>query len=59
MKFKMDQCKERGQLREAATVNFYEKKSHYDGDKLGPRADLALVFTLLFVLGVMVLIIFR
>jgi len=35
-----------------------QENSHYDGDMRGRRADLALVFTFLFVLGVMALITF-
>jgi len=36
----------------------HEKNHYYDADKHGPRADLALAFTFLVVLGVMALIIF-
>jgi hypothetical protein len=40
-------------------VNDQEKSHHYDGDKHGRRADLALAFTFLVVLGVMGLVMLR
>lgn len=40
-------------------MNDREKSHFYADDKPGPRADLALAFTFLIVLVVMVLIMFR
>jgi hypothetical protein len=37
----------------------HEKNHYYDADKHGPRADLALAFTFLVVLGVMALVMLR